>query len=306
MAKRIRIIIVYTALLLTVSSTVHAKCDTCILYGKNHAFALTAPKGWVLDTSSGVAERRYQIFYPEGETWSKSPAIVYSRARQKDDRIQTIEEQVADTLADFQPSSPNIKVAYQETIKVQHGKEAHVYYFTGDQWGNFEAAAYIDEPKTINFVVLSARTKESFLASLGTFEELIKSYVFISDNVSIKDSAPTVTDVNLPSSLEEAISLGERQERGDKTKEFHNKTLMPYFASKYANVLKTCFKALQQPDDHKFTFVVAIGPSGEVLRVYRDDETNVFSCMNKDLIHEIFPAPPVAPYFMHIDMKFSK
>ena len=66
-----------------------------------------------------------------------------------------------------------------------------IYYYTGDQWGNFEAAGYIEEKKTINFVVLSARNKVAFESSLDAFRSILRSYIFISDKVEIEKSKKT-------------------------------------------------------------------------------------------------------------------
>ena len=128
----------------------------------------------------------HQVFYPKGQTLRDSPAFAYSRARSKADKVVTIEDQVAETLADFKPTSPNISVAFSEALEIPNGRFAKIYFYTGDQWGNYEAVGYIDEKKTINFVVLSARNKEAFQSSLDAFRQILRSYLFVSDNVTIK------------------------------------------------------------------------------------------------------------------------
>ena len=42
---------------------------TGLIYGTNHAFTLTAPKGWVLDNEAGDPGGIYAGFYREGGTW---------------------------------------------------------------------------------------------------------------------------------------------------------------------------------------------------------------------------------------------
>src|SRR5437867_13422731 len=83
---------------------------------------------------------------------------------------------------------------------------------------------------------------------------------------------------DLPGTLEEARRLGQAQEHGEKTREYHTKVLMPYFGKKYANVFRDCFARVSSPDARPYTSVVAIGASGEVLRVYHDADTNIFQC----------------------------
>jgi hypothetical protein len=184
-----RIICVFLFALFAWSGLGHAQtegCGTCILYGKDHAFAMTAPPGWILDNKAGVAQGLHQVFYPKGYSWGNSPVIAYSRARSKGAKLLTIEDQVADTVKDFQTDSPNIKAVLVATLALKDGRTATIYHYTGDKWNNYEAVAYIEEKKTINFVVLSSRTKEWFDKSQDTLRAIMESYQFVSDTVDVK------------------------------------------------------------------------------------------------------------------------
>lgn len=64
---------------------------------------------------------------------------------------------------------------------------ADIYFYQGDQWGNYEAVAYFEEDKTINMIVFNSHSKSAFDASLAQFYELVSSYVFISDGVQSKN-----------------------------------------------------------------------------------------------------------------------
>jgi hypothetical protein len=176
-------------MLITQLTQAEEGCGTCIFNGKDFAFSMTAPEGWVLDNKSGVSMGLHQIFYPTGQTFRSSPVFAYSRARTKTSNIATIDDQVAATVAEFKPTSPNIAVTFSESLELPNGRLAKIYYYTGDQWGNFEAAGYIEEKRTINFVVLSARNKVAFESSLDAFRSILRSYTFISDRVEIEKSA---------------------------------------------------------------------------------------------------------------------
>lgn len=282
----------------------HAECDSCMLYGEDHAFALAAPPGWVLDTISGVFQGLHQVFYPRGETWSSSPVVAYSRARTKNAKVRTVQDQVSDTLADFRPGSPNIKAEHAGVIPLGPKKEAQIYHFTGDQWENFEAVAYIDEPKTINFIVLSSRDHSVFNRSLGAFKNLVRSYVFVGDNAATIRASAELTK-QLPETFEKAVTIGKMHENGRETRVYHSKTLIPFFGPKLASVLKSCFDQSSKPDARPFGFVTAIGSDGKVLRIYKNTETAIFSCVKQHIREERFPKPPISPYFMHIEMNFA-
>ena len=39
--------------------------------------------------------------------------------------------------------------------------------------------------------------------------------------------------------------------------------------------------------------------------MYRDQETNISLCMRRSLEKEVFPQPPVSPYYLHVEMNFE-
>ncbi len=148
-----------------------------MLFGDNHAFFVTAPKGWILDNKSGVNQGLHMVFYPVGYTWANSPVVAYGRAANKEGDIQSVLDQVKRTVAEFRAQGNPKYVAKKGTpIDLPDGKRVHVYYFEGDQWGNYEAAGYIEEKETINFLVFNAKKKEVFERYLGDFKLMLQSY----------------------------------------------------------------------------------------------------------------------------------
>jgi hypothetical protein len=75
---------------------------------------------------------------------------------------------------------------------------------------------------------------------------------------------------------------------------------------KYSPVFQSCLTSTDHPDTSPFSFVVAFGKDGRVLRLYTDHETNIFACVRKTLQQDEFPHPPLSPYYMHISMSFPK
>src|SRR5271154_2921019 len=62
----------------TPSKTPGDDMNSGLVYGKNHAFWVVAPKGWVLDNQAGVDQGLYAVFYPKGSSWKKSPVVMYA------------------------------------------------------------------------------------------------------------------------------------------------------------------------------------------------------------------------------------
>ncbi len=117
-------------------------------------------------------------------------------------------------------------------------------------------------------------------------------------------SSPVLAE-ELVKSFEEAAARGDALEKAPKTKEYFSKVLMPQFGQANSKVLQSCLATVPNPDTSSFSFVAAIGADGRTRRVYRDRATNIFNCMSRSLLKETFPAPPVAPYYLHIAMKFT-
>jgi hypothetical protein len=110
----------------------------------------------------------------------------------------------------------------------------------------------------------------------------------------------------LASSFKQAAAKGDAQEKERVTQAYIHLDLMPYYQKKYSSVFQSCLASTDHRDTSPFSFVVAIGKDGRVLRFYIDHETNIFTCVRQTLQQDEFPHPPVSPYYMHVSMNFSK
>jgi len=110
----------------------------------------------------------------------------------------------------------------------------------------------------------------------------------------------------LARSFKEAATLAHAQDKDRATRIYSQIDLHDYYEQKYSPIFGSCLKSTDNPDISPFSFVVAIGAEGRVLRLYVDHETNIYACVRQTLVKEKFPHPPSAPYYMHISMSFSK
>jgi hypothetical protein len=112
---------------------------------------------------------------------------------------------------------------------------------------------------------------------------------------------------DLATSFKQAAALADAQDYKDRANRIYAEIdLKDYYKEKYFPVFQSCLKSTEHPDTSPFSFVVAIGADGRVLRVYTDHETNILACVRQTLQKEEFPHPPFAPYYMHVSMSFSK
>jgi len=151
---------------------------TGIAHGKDHAYFLTAPEGWTLDTSCGAGQGIYCCFYPKGSNWN-GPVVMYSNASAKDNR--TLLQAIEQDIKEFREKSPHVKVDDGGVLTTSDGKNALVRSFTGDKWANHEAVGYVDEKSVVVNIVMTARKKGDYDASIPAFRKLVSSYKFITD-----------------------------------------------------------------------------------------------------------------------------
>jgi len=287
------------------------------VHGDNHCYYFNSPSGWTLDNKSGKNQGMPMVFYPKNSTWAQATTVIYTNNVDFKSGTKTPQEkikgQVSRVLEDFRTSgSPGIKASFVKAIKSKNGAEGELWKFSGDKWGNTELVAYFIGRNTVNFFVMTSRDKKDLENTEKALDELAQSYREANDckpcdepgnTFSCRDDAEIIK--KLPATLSEAKALGDQQEKADATRDYHRTALMPYFGNKYSGIFKDCFDTISKPDDRAFTFVAAINSDGSVLRVYRDLETNIFQCMNESLTEDRFPKPPVAPFFLSVEMKFT-
>lgn len=156
-----------------------------IIYGKYHAFSVCAPKGWVLDNRTGVPEGLHAVFYPIGQTWQNSCAVMYVNWALKDEVIKDIKTLVQFNVEKFKSNgSSNSKAEFEKTIKSKEGREGSIWKYSGDKWGNHELVGYFEENKGIALIVLTSKSEADFETAKEAFFELIGSYFFITDDVT--------------------------------------------------------------------------------------------------------------------------
>jgi hypothetical protein len=155
---------------------------SALIYGDRHALTIQAPAGWVLDTRSGQRQGLQAVFYPQGERWSKSPAVMYCQVVGRGREIRDLKGMLEFDQSRFRNSSPTALVEEQPALPAGAGKKAIVRHFSGGAKGTIERVAYIEERTVIVMVVLSCRDAEAYQRSLSAFGQLVASYRFIADD----------------------------------------------------------------------------------------------------------------------------
>ena len=292
-----RIVSVLFVLLLLVPLTSSADITeqgTGMLFGADHAFFITAAKGWVLDNESGVQQGLYMTFYPVGYTWANSPVIAYGRKVSKDAQMRSAKDMVESTVKMFhEKGSPGYKVVKETSVALANGKKVPVYYYAGDQWGNFEAAAYFEEKNTINFLVYNSRKKSDFDRYLPGFEQMVRSYWS-------RGNAEPVDDAAFKKLVQEAKRMSETPGG----KEYEEK-LIKRAGERIAIFMRDCASYVGTDKTGPFEAVFRIKPDGSISEAYVSPANAFSTCFEGFFLQTKHPSHQFDSYLLHIDMKIK-
>lgn len=265
-----------------------------MLFGADHAFAVTAKPGWVLDNQSGASQGLHMVYYPIGETWSDSPVIVYGRSIPTTEAAN-VKSQVEHTVSNFRKNgSPNYSSHARAPLALNNGQKAELYHFAGDQWGNYEAVAYFQETDTINFLVFNSRTKINFDKYIGDFHQIVKSYQ------NLYESPTTITSEKLDSLKRESSSVLAKPGG----KEYESKAVQA-IAQVMAGAMRDCTSYLRTEELPAFSYFVRINSGGNIA------ESNVFptnalsACFSGLMLNARYPAHTFGSFVLNIEMKLS-
>lgn len=154
-----------------------------VVSGDDHLFMASAPKGWVLDDTSGMGSRIRCVFYPKGQTWSTAPTVMYvNPLHGYTAKTRTVSALIAEDSRAFLKRAPRGKVSDMGKIKTLGDKEAIVRYFSADGAAPHEAVAYVPERDLVMLIVLSSKTPQGFQQALPAYRDLIGTYSWVGTN----------------------------------------------------------------------------------------------------------------------------
>jgi tetratricopeptide (TPR) repeat protein len=148
-----------------------------IVHGLKAGFNISAPKGWVLDTESGVNQGMPCVLYPKGSSWSDAKTVMYANLAGTEFEGVNLFVEAAIKWMEKTHGRPKEKVASGKT------KDGHDYFIneypatkTYSQW---ERVGYIQLPRGVGFIVLTSRDKANYQKDSGKLEEVLKSLTYV-------------------------------------------------------------------------------------------------------------------------------
>jgi hypothetical protein len=144
-----------------------------IVYGPKAAFEICAPKGWVLDNSSGLSQGIHCVLYPKGETWGKSPVLMYAKIASPEYPKKDVFIEFA--IEFFKKDDPKFTFCKVIDGNTKEGFEFTVYEYIRPRRSQYERVAYIQLPEAVAYIVFSAFEAEAFESGFEKLSEVINS-----------------------------------------------------------------------------------------------------------------------------------
>ena len=259
--------------------------DNGLVYGDDHAFFVTAPPGWVVDNRSGVPAGLHAVFYPRGSTWRDSAALMYAHVTTREPG-DTLDSFIADDIDVVRHRSPKVIVKDEPSIATKYGRVAAIRYFSGDSPRNFEAVAYMAEKRVNVVIALTARTQDAFERSLQSFQTLVQSYHFISDEP--KNEIHKFALIQAIADDQTHTPAGEK----------YDDACGVYFAQHHAKSTDTCAATMSIGD--ALDMLVRIGPHGAPEMILTRPKSKWSECLVNEMKNDTFPIPPAPDYWEHM------
>jgi len=160
--------------------------QSAILYGKNFSYAVSEPKGWVLDSEAGKSQDLSVVFYKQGQSWQDGDAVIYININPRRKGV-SLEREAKEDANEFLRREPDLLITPASPLKTHDGRKALTFTFMHRKGQPpFEETAYIQMPTITQTVVLTAKTRSSYTTALPVFAAVIHSLWFLTDKVDIK------------------------------------------------------------------------------------------------------------------------
>ena len=167
-------------LFLLVTSQHDTKRDhhSALVYCDKATFFVDVPDEWVVDTKTLKDRGTPALFYPKGQDFKTAPVIIYANFMNKDKESPTFESVINKDIADTKSHGSSIKVTKEQSITTKDHRSAKMYRFDNPDSTDqpLEYCAYINMPKVVVLLVLSAQANADTATPTKLYKDLIASF----------------------------------------------------------------------------------------------------------------------------------
>ncbi|PZR73531.1 MAG: hypothetical protein DLM73_10395 [Chthoniobacterales bacterium] len=145
-----------------------------IVYGPKGAFNISAPKGWKLDPTAGAGQGLPCVLYLEGASWETADPLMYAKIAST--KYEDYETFAKDAIADMKKKRPGFKMKRIASGKTAGGQSYFINeYQPTNAYKRFERVAYVQLPKAVAYIVMTAEDRAGYQKHQGALMETVKS-----------------------------------------------------------------------------------------------------------------------------------
>jgi len=162
--------------LLSIIAFGQRKDNSSLIYGTGIAFRVTPPAGWAQDSTPRLMHGEHTVFFPMSQKWQTAPVVIFIAVCDHEGKLS---EFIDKDLLSYKKTKKNIVIRNGNSIKTYNDGRAEVKEVLGDEYGNYEAIAYIKEEKAVVMVILSTKNEGRYNSNYERFEKVVKSYKIV-------------------------------------------------------------------------------------------------------------------------------
>lgn len=157
------------------------KFEGGIVYGPKAAFKICAPKDWVLDNSSGLAQGLHCVLYPQGKTWKNTCVGMYAKIASPE--YPHKDEFIRFAIDYFKKNDPKFSYRKIADGNTSEGFEYTMYEYIRPTYSHYERVVYIQLPEAVAYIVYTSFKDEIYKTYSGKLDEVLSSFKYRPDHI---------------------------------------------------------------------------------------------------------------------------
>lgn len=159
-----------------------------VVYGPKAAFAIAAPNGWVMDNKSGAADGLPCVLYPKDTTWQTAPVVMYAKIAST--TYEGAKEFIKIAIENMTKERPGFVHRQVAAGKTNEGLEWIINeYPATESYPRVERVAYVQMPKAVAFIVMSAENADVSARYAVALEDVVASFAYKEEFIGYKPPA---------------------------------------------------------------------------------------------------------------------
>jgi hypothetical protein len=149
-----------------------------IIYGKDWAYTILAPKGWIWDSKTLAKQGIWGLFYSAETKFSPTTLHMYINPVSVAKDV-SLEEFIKEDISNFKRQNKSIDYVFENEYLSKDKKSLKIYRLDDEQKKYFQYIGFAKYNKTIFIFVLSARSADERMKNKVAYEQLFDTFLYM-------------------------------------------------------------------------------------------------------------------------------